>query len=55
LHVDHDHSCCPALSTSCGKCVRGLLCFGCNTLVGRVEEFRESLSSYLNLAGRGMA
>lgn len=32
FHVDHNHSCCP-YGQSCGKCIRGLLCGNCNTLV----------------------
>lgn len=36
LSVDHDHACCPG-KTSCGKCVRGLLCWGCNIKLGFVE------------------
>lgn len=36
LHVDHDHSCCLG-ERSCGKCVRGLLCSGCNALIGMLE------------------
>jgi hypothetical protein len=34
--VDHDHACCSG-NSSCGKCVRGLLCAGCNTLLGHYE------------------
>lgn len=29
LHVDHDHDCCKG-PKSCGNCIRGLLCGGCN-------------------------
>lgn len=37
LHIDHDHTCCPA-GGSCGRCVRGLLCGDCNRKLGWVEK-----------------
>lgn len=36
LAIDHDHGCCPGVS-SCGKCVRGVLCFRHNSLLGQLE------------------
>lgn len=35
--VDHDHSCCPG-SNSCGRCIRGLLCFACNSGIGKLKD-----------------
>ena len=36
-HTDHDHACCPG-TKSCGKCVRGVLCRGCNTAIGLMND-----------------
>jgi len=37
FHVDHDHGCCPGKIT-CGRCIRGLLCNGCNRAIGCFRE-----------------
>ncbi|MFD0374700.1 endonuclease domain-containing protein [Streptomyces sp. NPDC127112] len=46
FHIDHDHECCPG-STSCGMCVRGLLCPGCNQ---GLAMFRDSDRSLIRAA-----
>lgn len=35
--IDHDHSCCSG-DKGCPKCIRGLLCHRCNTLLGSYES-----------------
>lgn len=35
--VDHAHDCCSG-KTSCGKCVRGLLCGPCNKFLGMIRD-----------------
>jgi hypothetical protein len=37
LAVDHDKRCCPG-RTSCGACIRGLLCLYCNHGLGRFRD-----------------
>jgi len=46
LAIDHDHGCCPGTRT-CGKCIRGLLCFPCNSFLGRVNDDPARLVGYL--------
>ncbi len=43
-HIDHDHACCPG-TTSCGRCVRGLLCASCNHMLGKARDRPEVLEA----------
>ncbi len=38
-HLDHDHRCCaPGTRQGCQKCVRGILCAGCNVGLGCFKD-----------------
>jgi hypothetical protein len=37
-HVDHDHLCCGVRKSSCGHCIRGLLCTRCNIGIGNLRD-----------------
>lgn len=46
LAVDHDHTCCPG-PTSCGRCIRGLLCAPCNDILA---HFRDDPTAGMRMA-----
>lgn len=52
LAVDHDHRCCPG-KKSCGKCLRGLLCDGCNLTLGRVRDSKPVLHKAIEYLDHG--
>jgi len=53
-HIDHDHSCCNEQMASCGKCVRGLLCRGCNQMLGCAKDEVNTLSSAIKYLKSGV-
>jgi len=64
LLVDHDHQCCKpdrkmtkggyksTDARSCGRCVRGLLCSACNTVIGKLERRGASRAVLVEYLGR---
>lgn len=36
--IDHNHSCCPDRSRSCGECIRGAICSYCNSGLGYFQD-----------------
>lgn len=44
ISIDHDHACCKG-QYGCHKCIRGLLCFVCNSVVGVIEFYPDVLNN----------
>lgn len=53
FNVDHDHSCCPDGKKTCGKCIRGILCSGCNGGIGLLRDDINILTKAIEYLNRG--
>lgn len=49
-HVDHDHACCMGVTT-CGNCIRGVLCNRCNQMLGLAGDSVQTLQSAIEYLG----
>ena len=57
LSVDHNHECCSGVE-SCGACVRGLLCYACNSGLGSFKDnpsFLRAAAHYLDMTKHKVA
>lgn len=45
--VDHDHTCCAGGRKTCGRCIRGVLCFPCNAALGAIQDDPDALLGLL--------
>jgi hypothetical protein len=54
LCVDHNSKCCPSgpNTKTCGKCLRGLLCHLCNSMLGSAKDNTETLSNAIKYLER---
>lgn len=50
-NIDHDHTCCKG-NKSCGNCVRGILCGGCNRALGLLRDDVDTLQRAINYLGK---
>jgi hypothetical protein len=53
LVVDHDHRCCKSRRKTCGKCVRALLCVGCNAGIGTFKDRIDLIKNAIVYLKRG--
>lgn len=56
-HIDHDHNCCPYPKSGsivgCVKCIRGILCYHCNTGLGHFRDDPVRLQAAMEWLKRG--